>query len=167
MMGFIRRVFRTALTHTTPTQQAQVESFADEVHSDVEQLEPYGLTARPPADVNEGLAVFVGGQSDHGVIMGWFDKAHRPNDLQTGEVALYAQTGVGVTRITLKINGDIELAPASKKVIIKDNLVVMGTSNLMGSVTTGAGLAVTGDLQVSGNGAFGGSVTDADGDGGA
>lgn len=91
--GLLRRVFRRALNTSTPSQQVQIESLADEVHGDVEELQFYGFTSAPPAEVTEGLAAFVGGQSDHGVVLGWFDKIFRPKNLLPGEVKLYSRFG--------------------------------------------------------------------------
>jgi phage gp45-like len=93
IFGLVRRVLRHAIDTATPNVQVQVESLADDLHGDVEVLETYGLTAHPPATVAEGLAVFPNGESDHGIVIGWFDKAHRPAGLKAGEVQLYSVHG--------------------------------------------------------------------------
>lgn len=128
LSGLLRRVIRHAHTTTTPNVQARIESLADEHHADVEVLETYGYTASPPDAVREGLAAFVGGQSDHGVVLGWLDKTHRPKDLKPGEVCLYASHDQTVlldelgqvvvtdqqgSTLTLLANGDVRIAPAS------------------------------------------------------
>lgn len=93
IFGLIRRVLRRAINTDTPNVQVQVESSADEPHSDVEVLETYGLTTHPPESVPEGIALFLNGQSDHGIVIGWLDRAHRPAGLKAGEVQLYSVHG--------------------------------------------------------------------------
>jgi phage baseplate assembly protein V len=146
--GIVRRVFRRAVDPSTPSQQVQLESFADEPHRDVEVIEDYGLTAVPPPDVVEGLALFIAGESDHGVVIGWFDKTHRPTDLQPGEVKLYAAFGQSVffdklgqvvitsatgSKTSMLANGDIVHAPSSQKMkVIGDLEVTKGITAVEG-----------------------------------
>lgn len=152
--GLLRRVFRRALDTSTPSQQVQIESLADEVHGDVEELQPYGLATAPPDDVTEGLAAFVGGQSDHGVVLGWFDKLFRPRDLLPGEIKLYSKFGqtvfldaAGGVLITDAAGstydmraGAITLTPSAGTVLVQGNihatggLLVDGPSHMVGAL---------------------------------
>jgi|GEM_PF-7064399 phage gp45-like len=93
IFGLVRRVMRITTNTDTPNVQVQLESAADDVHNDVEVLETYGFTAHPPTSVPEGLAVFPNGESDHGIVIGWFDKAHRPTGLKAGETQQYSVHG--------------------------------------------------------------------------
>lgn len=139
LTGIVRRVFRRAVDPSTPSQQVQLESFADEPHRDVEVIEDYGLSAVPPPDVLEGLALFIAGESDHGVVIGWFDKTHRPTDLQPGEVKLYSAFGQSVfldklgqvvitsatgSKTEMLANGDIVHTPSSGKMKVVGDLQV-------------------------------------------
>jgi phage gp45-like len=129
-MGVVRRVYRRLFDSSTPSNQVQIESLADDIHNDVEVAEPYGFTAYPPEDVPEGVAVFPSGESDHGIVMGWFDKVHRPRTLLAGEVMLYTRRGHRVylkddgsmmltdqqgSTFELAVNGDVKVVPASGK----------------------------------------------------
>jgi phage baseplate assembly protein V len=155
IFGLVRRVLRRSITTATPSAQAQVESLADEVHNDVEFAESYGETACPPDDVPEGISLFVGGQSDHGLVLAWLDKLHRPTGLEPGETVRYSvfgqtlkfdklgqvviTSGAGST-IQMAANGDIVCTPASGvmkvngKLVVSEDLDVGGDINGAGNV---------------------------------
>lgn len=162
----IRRVLRNSADSSTPNQQVSVDSSHGETHSDVECLETYGLTSHPPANVNEGLALFLGGQSDHGVVVGWFDKAGRPKGLTAGEVKIYSSFGQSIylnkdgeiivtdgtgSTVTLSKNGDVTIAPSSLKTLVTGNLFVSQNIIAQGGIGTGGQTPVAGDVSVSGN----------------
>jgi phage baseplate assembly protein V len=140
-MGIVRRVLRHLFDSSTPTNQVQIESLADDVHNDVEVAEPYGFTAYPPEDVPEGIAVFPSGESDHGIVIGWFDKKWRPKTLLAGEVMLYSRRGHRVhlkdngsmlltdqqgSVIEFSTNGDIRMVPASGKLQVTGDVLATG-----------------------------------------
>lgn len=171
LKGMLRRVLRHGNKASTPSQQAQVESLADELHGDVEVLETYGFSAVPPESVAEGLAAFLGGESDHGVVLGWFDKTHRPTDLQPGEVCVYDLNNSRITlnkdgeiiaksqsgsTVTLLKNGDVVIKPASNQTIIDSNLRVNGNLLVNGSIASvasagGSGASIAGDVRATGD----------------
>ena len=151
--GLLRRVLRRGHNATTPSQQTQIESLGDEVHGDVEVLEAYGLSTVPPAAVTEGLAAFLNGQSDHGVLLGWFDKTYRPADLQPGETCLYDFNGSRIllnkdgeitltdksgSSIKLLQNGDVVISPSSNNLIINANVQVNGGVTASADVVAGS-----------------------------
>jgi phage gp45-like len=136
MINLIRRVFRHTLTLDTPSVQAQVESMSDELHNDVESVQTYGFNAAPVADVNEGVALFVNGQSDHGVIVSWIDKTYRPA-VVIGEVQLYAKTDAGVSTFTLKKDGSIRVTPANGKIVFDADMQVNGRIDSTGDMQAG------------------------------
>lgn len=154
LLGMIRRVYRRALDATTPSQQVQVESLADEPHRDVEVIEDYGLSAVPPADVDEGLAVFVAGESDHGVVIGWFDKVHRPRDLVPGEVKLYSSFGQTVFLDKL---GQVVITSASGS-----TTQMLASGDIVHTPSSGK-MKVIGDLEVTKNVKAGKGMTAVDG----
>ncbi|HYW57671.1 MAG TPA: phage baseplate assembly protein V [Polaromonas sp.] len=148
--GVIRRVFRRSLDSSTPNVQVQVESLAEEAHSDVEVMETYGDTAVPPDDVQEGLAAFVAGESDHGVVLGWFDKTHRPTDLLPGEVVKYSVFG---QRIKFDALGQVLITSGSGSTI-----QMLANGDIVSTPSSGV-MKVTGALQVSGNISSGGTIS--------
>jgi phage gp45-like len=146
-IGIVRRVYKRLFDSSKPSNQVQIESLADDVHNDVEVAEPYGFTAYAPEDVPEGIAIFASGESDHGVVIGWFDKKHRPRTLLEGEVMLYTRRGHKVylkddgsmvltdqqgSTIALATNGDIQLVPSSGK------MKLVGTLEATGDVKAGS-----------------------------
>ena len=149
----IRRVLRQSIDTSTPGVQAQVESLADEVHREVEVLETYGVTACPPDDVPEGLAVFVGGEADHAMVLGWLDRIYRPRGLKPGEVALYSMHGQRVfldelgqltlsdkagSTVLLAQDGTVTITPAAGQLTINANVTIDGTVNASGDVVAGS-----------------------------
>ena len=152
--AMLRRVFKRSVNPATPSQQAQIESLADEVHGNVELLEQYAYTSVAPPEVDEGLAAFVAGESDHGVVLGWFDKTHRPTTLEPGEAQMYSKFGQSIyldklgqitlkdqagSTLTLKTNGDILAVPAS------------GLYKVTGELRTTSHIVCGGNLTVANN----------------
>ena len=119
----IRRFLKHLLDATTRTNLLQVESLAGEVNNDVEELQPYGFASNTPSEVNEGLALFVNNNPDHGVCVGWFDRSFRPANLLAGEVIIYDKTG---STIIMKQNGDIQMTPSSGILKLNGKLLATG-----------------------------------------
>jgi phage baseplate assembly protein V len=141
-LAIVRRVLRHLFDATTPGAQVQIESSADEFHNDVEVAETYGLTTFPPDDVDEGIALQVGADNAHNVVIAWLDKTHRPRNLSKGELVLYSSHG---QKIKFDQAGQVVITSASGSTI---------TMNDAGEIVLvpSSGLAkITGNLQVSGN----------------
>lgn len=96
-------------------QAVQVQLRADEVRDRAERFQNYGHTSVPLAGA-EGIAVAVGGSTDHMVVIVVDDRRHRPRNLEPGESALYDDLGqmVHITRDGIFIRG------AGKAVTITD-----------------------------------------------
>ncbi len=89
----------------------------DEARDDVELLEPYGFTSAPPAGA-EGVALSVGGDGGHHVVLALGNRSLRLKGLKSGEVAVYAEFGQS---ILLNAAGDIILVPkAGRDVLLGD-----------------------------------------------
>lgn len=73
-------------------QGVQVGLLAGETRGNLERMQEYGFTSRPHPGA-EGLAVFVGGGRDHGVVVACEDRRYRLRGLASGEVALYTDEG--------------------------------------------------------------------------
>lgn len=73
-------------------QGLQMRLNADEVKDGMEHFEPYGLTSNPHPGA-EAVAVFVGGDRSHGIVVQVSDRRFRLQGLESGEVALYTDEG--------------------------------------------------------------------------
>ena len=87
---------------------ADIELVAGERRRNVEFLQQFGFSSRPKGDV-EGVALFVGGSRDNGVVIA--TRGECP-DLEEGEVRMHSPFG---SSITLKKDGSVELATSSNK----------------------------------------------------
>ena len=87
---------------------ADIELVAGEKRRGLEFLQQFGFSSRPKGDV-EGVALFVGGSRDNGVVIA--TRGECP-DLEEGEVRMYSPFG---TSITLKKDGSIEFKTKSNK----------------------------------------------------
>lgn len=85
-----------------------IELVAGEKRRGVEFLQQFGFSSRPKGDV-EGVALFVGGSRDNGVVIA--TRGECP-DLEEGEVRVHSPFG---SSITLKKDGSVELATKSNK----------------------------------------------------
>ncbi|MBU1040044.1 MAG: phage baseplate assembly protein V [Proteobacteria bacterium] len=91
-------------------QAVQVDLLADEIGDNMERFQNYGLTSVPLPGA-EGVALFLGADRAHGVIIAMDDRRYRLKGLEGGEVALYSiddQEEPG-HRIVLKRGGVIEV----------------------------------------------------------
>ena len=105
----------TLVKATSKLQSLQMRLLAGEVKDGMEHFEPYGFTsnAHPGA---EGIALFVGGDRSHGVVVCVADRKFRLQGLKSGEVALYTDEGdrlhfkrgrvIEVETLTLKVKAD-------------------------------------------------------------
>jgi len=128
---------------TTGMQQLDVETHEGVVRSGVEVLMPYGLASTPAAG---GLTVLLAVGGDQGDMIALPQASGaRFGGMAPGEVAIYDDGG---NRIHLRAGGVIELVAATEiKAMVGGTIVSI----------TAAGVAITGDLTVSGQ------VSDANG----
>lgn len=100
-------------------QALQMRLNADEVKDGMEHFEPYGLTSNPHPGA-EAVAVFVGGDRSHGLVVQVSDRRFRLQGLESGEVALYTDEGdflhfkrgreIAIETLTLNIKADTAVA---------------------------------------------------------
>jgi phage baseplate assembly protein V len=88
----IARCVTAIVNDKAKMQLVQVRLMADEVKDDVEHFQMYGFTS-VPFDKAEGVALFVGGGRDHGIVVCIDDRRYRLTQLKQGEVALYTDEG--------------------------------------------------------------------------
>lgn len=112
-------------------QTCQLGLLAHETREGVERLQEYGFTSRPH-DGAEAVAVFVGGNRDHGLVIAIDDRRYRLRELEQGEVALYDDLGQVVR---LRRDGSVHVQ-ASAQVVLEAPLVhVAGALTVSGGVT--------------------------------
>lgn len=101
-------------------QTARLSLLASEEREGVERMQEYGFTSRP-LDGCEGVAVFVGGDRGHGVVVATDDRRHRKRGLQKGETAMYTDEG---DYVLMKRGRIIEVVAGSKLHVTAPDVVV-------------------------------------------
>lgn len=144
-------------TQGKSTAKAQITVMNGEVIDGIEFPQQFGFISRPIKGA-AAIALFFGGNRDHGTVNTIYDKRFAPNDLEEGEVVLYnIITG---TKIHLKKEGEI-LVKSDKEIKLEcpntntsitlqeDGRIVM-KSNVEVVVDTPT-VTLTGDLNVEGD----------------
>ncbi|MBV6287351.1 phage baseplate assembly protein V [Pseudomonas aegrilactucae] len=100
-------------------QALQMRLTAGETKDNMEHFEPYGFTSNPHPGA-EAVAVFVGGDRSHGVVLVVADRRFRLQGLKPGEVALHTDEGdylhfkrgreIEIKTATLRITADTAVA---------------------------------------------------------
>lgn len=138
-------------------QTLQMRLTAGEVKDDLEHFEPYGYTSHPLPGA-EGVALFLGGDRSHGVVVCVADRRFRLKELQPGEVALYTDEGdtfvfkrgrvVELDTMTLKVTAgtgvlfDTPLIKTTGRIESDGDQVAAGISqvgHVHGGITRGGG----------------------------
>lgn len=73
-------------------QFLQVSLLAGELRDELEHFGNYGFTSSPPVG-SEAVVVFVGGNRDHGIVVGIDDRDTRIKSQAEGEVTIYDKQG--------------------------------------------------------------------------
>lgn len=142
-------------------QSVQAELLKGELRDNLERFQQYGFTSVPHPGA-EGVAVFVGGNRDHGLLVCVDDRRYRLKGMQGGEVALYTDEGdkvhlkrdreIEVITKTLKISCETATVTATSKVTFTTPL-----AEFSGNVT------IAGNLSTAGNSTSAGNVSDLNG----
>ncbi len=112
------------------TRTLQLTLMADEVRSDIEHPQEYGFSSAP-LEGAEAIAIFMGGNRDHGSVTHVFDKRYRPTDLEPGEVCLFDDLG---TKIKLKRGNKIEITASTDVKIISPKVIMTGDLEVDGNI---------------------------------
>lgn len=118
----VARGFVLDVDDSTKTQELQLSILRDEVRSHLERLGAIGITCVPKNGATAAV-LFIGGNRDHGLVLGLEDGSVRPKGLEPGETAVYDYAG---SRIHLRSDGSVRIVPASGKVEIAGDLEVSG-----------------------------------------
>lgn len=84
-------------------QLVKISGLADEVQSDIERVQDYGITSNPPVE-SEAVVLYINGGKDHGIVVKTDSSEYRVQGLKTGEVCIYSKFG---QKILLDENGEI------------------------------------------------------------
>jgi phage gp45-like len=155
-----RCILRAIADESGGFRKLQVQILADTVRDDVEQFEPYGLSAHPHmGDAPQGIYAELGGAAGHPVVLVVHCAAARPRDLTPGEVKLYDRLGkhvhlrddgtlhIKAPRIVLDADELVELAALRRRVDVggyADELRVAGSAWQIETWQTGAVVTVAG-----------------------
>ncbi len=99
---------------------ADIMLLGNERHYGLRLMQHYGFASVPNAD-SEGVALFVGGARDNGVVIASQCDASKIPALEKGEVALFSEFGQSVI---LKKDGSVSVTPASGKDIVFNGRVI-------------------------------------------
>ncbi len=106
-------------------QLLQVDLLEGETRDELEHFQGYGFNSVPLAGA-EGVAVFVGGRRDHGIVIAVDDRRYRIRNLESGEVAMYTDQG---DSIVIKRGGTIEVTAATKVIVGAPLVELAGNTN--------------------------------------
>ena len=152
--NMVARAVVSQVDDSTRMQLLKLDLLDTETRDELERFQNYGFTSVPAAPDSDGAAeaavVFVDGRRDHGLVVAVDDRRYRVKGLNPGEVAIYDKTG---SKVLIKANGDIELAPSSGNVHVTGTLTasvdVVGGGKHLATHTHNAGSALL-DSGVSG-----------------
>jgi phage gp45-like len=100
----------------------QISLLAGETRDNVELFQQYGFSSVPLPGA-EGVALAIGGDRGHLIVVATEDRRYRPTGGEPGEVTIFDHQG---SVIRLLANGDILLNPASGTTRVEGDLVATG-----------------------------------------
>jgi phage baseplate assembly protein V len=118
----IGRCVLNFVTDSTGIQVVQTSLLAGEI-KDMERMQQYGFTSAPLPGA-EGVAVFVGGNRENGIVIAMDDRRYRLKNLGAGKVALYDSTG---SQIVMENDGNITVEAGGKVDVICDSAEIAAT----------------------------------------
>ncbi len=137
----VSKAIITIIDDAAKMQRAQVKLLDGEV-SELERIQDYGITSRPPKG-SEAVAVFVGGNRDHGVVLRVDNREYRLKLPKEGDVALYDMEGNKVvlspSEKRIEISSTNEVVVKAKKAVVESDEIFLGEevlSELGGGVLT-------------------------------
>jgi len=125
---------------------AQIAGLADEIRSDVEHLQQYGLRSIP-LEGGRGLLIAYGGSKDNATLITVDDKRFGQFTLQPGDVCIYSKNGA---HTIYRDNDIIEVLSGTKTITINGMTITSNSSSHtievggMTAVIDSSGIDVTG-----------------------
>ena len=127
--GMVSRAVVGLVNDVLKMQGVQITLLADQVADDVEHFQHYGFTSVPLPGA-EGIALAVGGNTGHTVLINVDDRRYRLTGLAGGEVALYDDLGhqVRLTRTGIVVDGggDVVLITNTPKLRVEGAIEATG-----------------------------------------
>lgn len=114
----IARAIIRVVDDSLPIQSVQAALLSDETRDRVERMQEYGFTSVPFPGCRS-VAVFVGGDRSHGIVIACDDPQNRKRNLQPGEVSIYTDEGDYIMLKrgkVVEVNTETLLIKASQKV---------------------------------------------------
>jgi phage baseplate assembly protein V len=99
-------------------QGGKYKALNGELLENVERYQNYGVSSRP-LNGTEAVAVSIGGDRSHLVVIAQDDRDSRKGDMEPGEVALYSHTG---DYIFLKNGNKMEMQTKEQKITADDKI---------------------------------------------
>lgn len=137
IMLMVGRCVLNAVYDGNPAQLVQASMLADEVRDKMERMQEYGFTSVPLPGA-QGVAVFVGGDRGHGIVIATGDARYRVTGLQAGEVCIYTDEGDTITLKRgnlIEVETDTLLVKAATKVRF-ETPIVESTGDIIDTVNT-------------------------------
>lgn len=141
----VGRAIIAAVNEQSPNQQVQIKLLADE-DTEAERFTEYGFTS-VPHDGCEAITIFVGGNRDHGIVIGTSDRRYRLKGLQNGEVAIYTDEG---SHIKLARGKLIEIVGQRVNITAPDGLHIDGVLHTQTHVIADGNVTVAGQVIATG-----------------
>lgn len=145
----------TSVSNSTGHQKISITALDNEILSDVERFQEYGIESNPLIDGNdEVLILFINGNREQGKIICQANRKYRPSDLSPGDVCIYAKSGLNesMNRITIKSTTNaIEIKTKDNNIITIDSVGIDITDKNNNNIAmTATGVNVNnGNLEVS------------------
>lgn len=135
----VGRCVITATKYKDGEMLSDIGLVADEKRRNVELMQQYGFSSRPKGDV-EGVAIFVGGSRENGVVIA--TRGECP-ELKPGEVMVHSPFG---SSIKLKEDGSVELVTDSKKFRFVGDVEATGKFTVDGKIEAGGVIESDGEV---------------------
>lgn len=91
----IGRAVVTFINDSTQLQELEITLLANESWKNVERFQDYGFTSHPHPEA-EAIALFPGGNREHGIVIRVDDRRYRIKALTQGEVAIFDDQGQSI-----------------------------------------------------------------------
>lgn len=109
-------------------QEVQIKMLAGEVLDQIERVQNYGVSTRPQ-DGAEGIALSLGGDRSHTVVIAVDDRRYRVKSLAKGEVCTYTDedTPGSDHRIHLKRGKEIHMIAGASSIVMTPTGITIST----------------------------------------
>lgn len=139
------RAILTIMDNSGEAQVVQITMLKNETITDIERPQDFGFDSVPPVEASDGIAAFINGNRDHGVVLRMQCRTLRPTDLVEGESAIYSNNDATDThRIHLKADGSTEIIgkAANQSIILKTDGSIENLSGTSKIINDGGKVAL-------------------------